>query len=239
MTSNVVLSVNDVHVRYGEAEVLRGVDVKVNVGDAVTLIGANGAGKTTLLRTISGMLRPVQGTIMFGSEQINSKPAYQIRHMGLVHVPEGGGILRDISVYENLLIGGYGDKREERMKVIESMFDRFPILKERRNQLGGALSGGERQILAIARGLVGRPRCFMLDEPSLGLAPFMITEVFRILKGVKEEMKTTLLLVEQNAKQALELADRAYVMEVGRIIAEGSTGKILHDKEIIAAYLGV
>jgi branched-chain amino acid transport system ATP-binding protein len=238
MTSQVALSVNDIHVRYGEAEVLRGVNVKVSVGEAVTLIGANGAGKTTLLKTISGMLRPVQGTIMFGSEQINSKPAYQIRHMGVVHVPEGGGILRDISVYENLLIGGYGDKREERMKLIESMFDRFPILKERRNQLGGSLSGGERQILAIVRGLVGRPHCFMLDEPSLGLAPFMISEVFRILKSIKE-MKTTLLLVEQNAKQALELADRAYVMEVGRIIAEGSTEKILHDKEIIAAYLGV
>ncbi len=238
MTNQVALSVNDVHVRYGDAEVLRGVDVKVNVGEAVTLIGANGAGKTTLLRTISGMLRPVQGTIMFGSELINSKPAYQIRHMGVVHVPEGGGILRDISVYENLLIGGYGDKREERMKMIESIFDRFPILKERRKQLGGSLSGGERQILGIARGLVGRPHCFMLDEPSLGLAPFMITEVFHILKSVKE-MRTTILLVEQNAKQALELADRAYVMEVGRIIAEGSTEKILHDKEIIAAYLGV
>jgi len=238
MANQVALSVNDLHVRYGDAEVLRGVDVKVNVGEAVTLIGANGAGKTTFLRTISGLLRPVQGTIMFGSELINDKSAYQIRHMGLVHVPEGGGILRDSSVYENMLLGGYGDKKEERMKVIESIFDRFPILKERRNQLGGSLSGGERQILAIARGLVGRPHCFILDEPSLGLAPFMITEVFRILNSIKEE-RTTILLVEQNARQALELADTAYVLEVGRIIAEGSTEKILHDKEIVAAYLGL
>jgi len=238
MVSDAALSVDDVHVRYGDAEVLRGVKVQVNFRETITVIGANGAGKTTLLKTISGLLRPVRGTVMFGRELIHGKPAYKIRQMGLIHVPEGRGILRNLSVHENLLMGAFGEGKKEKMKRIESIYDRFEILKERKNQSGGSLSGGQQQVLAIARGLMGNPRCFMLDEPSLGLAPIMISQVFGILKSLKET-GITQLLVEQNAKQALDIADRAYVMEVGRIVAEGTTEKILSDGKIVEAYLGI
>jgi len=238
MVSDAALSVDDVHVRYGDAEVLRGVKVQVNFRETITVIGANGAGKTTLLKTISGLLRPVRGTVMFGRELIHGKPAYKIRQMGLIHVPEGRGILRNLSVHENLLMGAFGEGKKEKMKRIESIYDRFEILKERKNQSGGSLSGGQQQVLAIARGLMGNPRCFMLDEPSLGLAPIMISQVFGILKSLKET-GITQLLVEQNAKQALDIADRAYVMEVGRIVAEGTTERILSDGKIVEAYLGI
>jgi len=238
MSSQVALSVNNVHVRYGDAEVLRGVNIQVNFGETITVIGANGAGKTTLLKTISGLLKPVDGTVMFGSELIHGKPAYKIRKMGLIHVPEGRGILRNLTVHENLLMGAFGEERKEKMKTMESVYDRFQILKERKNQSGGSLSGGEQQLLAIARGLMGRPRCFLLDEPSLGLAPIMVGEIFSILKGLKET-GITQMLVEQNARQALDIADRAYVMEVGQIVAEGTTERILSDGNIVEAYLGV
>jgi branched-chain amino acid transport system ATP-binding protein len=238
MPNQAALSVHDVHVRYGDAEVLRGVNIEVTFGETITVIGANGAGKTTLLKTISGLLKPVHGTVMLGSELIHGKPAYKIRQMGLIHVPEGRGILRNLSVHENLLMGAFGEGKKEKMKRIESIYDRFEILKERKNQSGGSLSGGQQQVLAIARGLMGSPRCFVLDEPSLGLAPIMISQIFGILKSLKET-GITQLLVEQNAKQALDIADRAYVMEVGRIVAEGTTEKILSDGKIVEAYLGI
>lgn len=238
MPNQAALSVHDVHVRYGDAEVLRGVNVEVNFGETITVIGANGAGKTTLLKTISGLLKPVHGTVMLGGELIHGKPAYKIRQMGLIHVPEGRGILRNLSVHENLLMGAFGEGKKEKIKRIESIYDRFEILKERKNQSGGSLSGGQQQVLAIARGLMGNPRCFVLDEPSLGLAPIMISQVFGILKSLKET-GITQLLVEQNARQALDIADRAYVMEVGRIVAEGATEKILSDGKIVEAYLGI
>ncbi len=238
MVSQVALSVNNVHVRYGDAEVLRGVNVTVDFGETITVIGANGAGKTTLLKTISGLLKPVDGTVMFGTELIQGRPAYKIRQMGLIHVPEGRGILRNLTVHENLLMGAYGEERKEKMKTMESVYGRFQILRERKNQSGGSLSGGEQQLLAIARGLMGKPRCFLLDEPSLGLAPIMVGEIFAILKSLKET-GITQLLVEQNARQALEIADRAYVMEVGQIVAEGTTERILSDGNIVEAYLGV
>ena len=238
MSSQVALSVNNVHVRYGDAEVLRGVNIQVNFGETITVIGANGAGKTTLLKTISGLLKPVDGTVMFGSELIHGKPAYKIRKMGLIHVPEGRGILRNLTVHENLLMGAFGEERKEKIKTMESVYGRFQILRERKNQSGGSLSGGEQQLLAIARGLMGRPRCFLLDEPSLGLAPIMVGEIFSILKNLKET-GITQLLVEQNARQALDIADRAYVMEVGKIVAEGTTERILSDGNIVEAYLGV
>jgi branched-chain amino acid transport system ATP-binding protein len=238
MATQVALSVNNVRVRYGDAEVLRGVNIKVNFGETITVIGANGAGKTTLLKTISGLLKPVDGTVMFGAELIHGRPAYKIRQMGLIHVPEGRGILRNLTVHENLLMGAYGEERKEKMKTMESVYGRFQILRERKNQSGGSLSGGEQQLLAIARGLMGRPRCFLLDEPSLGLAPIMVGEIFSILKSLKET-GITQLLVEQNARQALDIADRAYVMEVGQIVAEGTTERILRDGNIVEAYLGV
>jgi len=238
MTNREALSINDIHVRYGDAEVLRGVSVKVSLGETVTIIGPNGAGKTTLLKTISGLIRPVQGTVMFGDELINSKPAHKIRQMGIIHVPEGRGILWNLSVHENLLMGAFGEGRKEQIKMAGSMYDRFPILRERQNQAGGSLSGGEQQILAIARGLMGQPRCFMLDEPSLGLAPLMVAEIFGILRSLKEG-RTTLLLVEQNARQALDLAERAYVIELGEVVLHGTTEKVLTHKEIVGAYLGL
>jgi len=210
----------------------------VNFGETITVIGANGAGKTTLLKTITGLLKPVDGTVMFGTELIHGKPAYKIRQMGLIHVPEGRGILRNLTVHENLLMGAFGEERKEKIKTMESIYDRFQILRERKKQSGGSLSGGEQQLLAIARGLMGRPRCFLLDEPSLGLAPIMVGEIFSILKGLKET-GITQMLVEQNARQALDIADRAYVMEVGQIVAEGTTERILSDGNIVEAYLGV
>ena len=238
MATQVALSVNNVHVRYGDAEVLRGVNIKVNFGETITVIGANGAGKTTLLKTISGLLKPFDGTVMFGTELIHGKPAYKIRQMGLIHVPEGRGILRNLTVHENLLMGAFGEERKEKINRIESIYDRFQILNERKSQSGGSLSGGEQQLLAIARGLMGRPRCFVLDEPSLGLAPILVGEIFGILKSLKET-RITQLLVEQNARQALDIADRAYVMEVGQIVAEGTTERILSDGKIVEAYLGM
>jgi branched-chain amino acid transport system ATP-binding protein len=238
MVDHVALSVNDVHVKYGDAEVLKGVQIQVNFGETITVIGANGAGKTTLLKTISGLLRPVQGTVLFGGEFIHGKPAYRIRQMGLIHVPEGRGILRSLSVHENLLMGAVGEENREKLKRVESIYDRFQILKERKKQSGASLSGGEQQLLAIARGLMGNPRCFVLDEPSMGLAPIMVNKIFGILKNLKET-GITQLLVEQNARQALDIADGAYVMEVGQIVAEGTTEKILSDGKIVEAYLGI
>lgn len=238
MADQVALSVKDVHVKYGDAEVLKGVQIQVNFGETITVIGANGAGKTTLLKTISGLLHPVQGTVLFEGEHIHGKPAYRIRQMGLIHVPEGRGILRGLSVHENLLMGAVGEENKEKLKRVESIYDRFQILKERKKQSGASLSGGEQQLLAIARGLMGKPRCFILDEPSLGLAPIMISKIFGILKSLKET-GITQLLVEQNARQALDIADGAYVMEVGQIVAEGTTERILSDRKIVEAYLGI
>jgi branched-chain amino acid transport system ATP-binding protein len=238
MDSSSALSVNNVYVRYGDAEVLRGITIEVNLGETITIIGANGAGKTTLLKTISGLLQPLHGSVVFGGEQINGQAAYKIRRMGLIHVPEGRGILSNLTVHENLLMGAFGEERKEKIRRMESIYDRFQRLKERRNQLGGSLSGGEQQLLAIARGLMGRPRCLMLDEPSLGLAPLMVGEVFRVLGDLRKS-GITQLLVEQNARQALDIGDRAYVIEVGQIVAEGTTDRILSDNKIVEAYLGI
>lgn len=238
MADQLAVSVSEVRVRYGEAEVLKGININLNFNETITVIGANGAGKTTLLKTISGLLQPFHGTIMFGNERIDGKPAHEIRKMGLIHVPEGRGILRKLSVHENLLMGAFGEVRKEKNQRAELIYDRFEILRKRKSQAGGSLSGGEQQLLAIARGLMGKPRCLMLDEPSLGLAPILVDEVFTILKNLKET-GITQLLVEQNARQALDTADRAYVMEVGQIVAEGTTERILSDNNIVKAYLGI
>jgi branched-chain amino acid transport system ATP-binding protein len=238
MDSPTALSVSQLNVKYGDAEVLRNININVNFGETITIIGANGAGKTTLLKAISGLIKPAHGTVLFCAEAINGKRAYQIRRMGLIHVPEGRGILGNLTVHENLLLGAFGHERKEQTKMIESIYERFQRLKERKAQLGGSLSGGEQQLLAIARGLMGRPRCLMLDEPSLGLSPLMVGEVFRVLGDLKKS-GITQLLVEQNARQALDIADRAYVIEVGQIVAEGTTDRILSDNKIVEAYLGI
>jgi branched-chain amino acid transport system ATP-binding protein len=232
VASSVMLSIRDIHYRYGDAEVLKNVSVTVNSGEVVTIIGANGAGKTTLLKVISGLYQPVSGNITFNGMDTVGKPAYEIRRLGLVHVPEGRGILGNLTVYENLLMGAFHEEKKERVRRIEEIYEKFPLLRERQAQVAGSLSGGEQEILTIARGIVGKPRMMMLDEPSLGLAPIMVDLIFSILKDLKE-MGLTVLLVEQNATQALDIAERAYVMEVGEIVAEGTIDKILTNKQIV------
>jgi branched-chain amino acid transport system ATP-binding protein len=238
MDSPTALSVSQLNVKYGDAEVLRNININVNFGETITIIGANGAGKTTLLKAISGLIKLAHGTVLFCAEPINGKRAYEIRRMGLIHVPEGRGILGKLTVHENLLLGAFGLERKEQTKMIESIYERFQKLRERKAQLGGSLSGGEQQLLAIVRGLMGRPRCLMLDEPSLGLSPLMVGEIFRVLGDLKKS-GITQLLVEQNARQALDIADRAYVIEVGQIVVEGTTHRILSDNKIVETYLGI
>lgn len=237
MNNKHLLSVEDIYVGYGEAEVLHGVSMYIDAGETVTIIGANGVGKTTLLKSISGLVKIKKGGINLDGIAINKEHAYSIRKLGLSFV-ECRGILRNLSVKDNLILAASNEKKQNQKKAIEEIFNRFPRLKEREKQTAASLSGGEQQILAIALGLLGEPRCLMLDEPSLGLAPLMVNEVFVVLKTLKDAGKT-LLVVEQNARQALNLADRAYVLELGKFIAEGKTETILNDKKIVEAYLGL
>jgi branched-chain amino acid transport system ATP-binding protein len=238
MSSSPLLSTADLYAQYGDARVLNGISIKVDPGEVVTILGANGAGKTTLLKVISGLLKPIRGRVVFRGEDIGAKPAHQIRQMGLIHVPEGRGVLGNLTVKENLVLGSYGAPKKEQAARIEEIYEQFPILKERGKQLGGLLSGGEQTILAIARGLVGKPHCILIDEPSLGIAPVMVDRIFDILRDMKKA-RLPVLLVEQNASQALEISDRSYVMEVGRMVAEGDMEKILSNKRIVEAYLGL
>ena len=237
MNNKHLLTVDNIYVSYGESEVLHGVSLYVDPGETVTIIGANGVGKTTLLKSISGLIKIKKGNISLDGAAINKERAYKIRKMGLSFVP-CRGILHNLTVHDNLFLAASNEKKENRPKMMEMIFKSFPRLKERENQTSASLSGGEQQILAIALGLLGELRCIMLDEPSLGLAPLMVDEVFHVLKRLKEA-GSTLLVVEQNARQALNLADRAYVLELGKIIAEGKTETILNDKKIVEAYLGI
>lgn len=237
MINNHLLAVNDLHVKYGEGEVLHGIDLFVDKGETVTIIGANGSGKTTLLKAISGLIKSSSGAVMLGGESLMKKKAYQIRRMGLAFAA-CRGILRDLSVQENLTLAASLVKQSQQKKAIDTVYSRFPRLRERHKQTAASLSGGEQQMLAIALGLLGEPQCLMLDEPSLGLAPLMVAEVFEELKSLKE-MGVTLMVVEQNAKQALNIADRAYVLELGKIVAEGKTADITSDTKIVEAYLGI
>jgi branched-chain amino acid transport system ATP-binding protein len=222
---------------YGKIEVLHGLDMDIEQGKIVTLIGANGAGKTTLLRTISGLLRPSAGSIDFEGESIVRQPAHRIVALGISHVPEGRAILKRMTVIDNLRMGAYVRGDAEVAADIDSVLTRFPVLGERRQQLAGTLSGGEQQMLAIGRALVARPRLLLLDEPSLGLAPKIVTRIFLTLRELKSEGKT-ILLVEQNARQALQVADRGYVMERGRIVISGSGQELLSMPEVQRTYLG-
>jgi branched-chain amino acid transport system ATP-binding protein len=233
-----MLSVRDLRVRYGKVEALKGVDLDVAEGEVVSVIGANGAGKSTLLRTISGLLRPASGSIAFEGRSIGGAPAHAIVRLGVVQVPEGRMVLAKLSVLENLLAAA--QVRTDRAGVkgdIESAMARFPILRERASHLAGTLSGGQQQMLVIARALMARPRLLLLDEPSLGLAPVIADQVFALIEEIRRE-GVTILLIEQNAGRALGVADRAYVIETGRIAAEGRAADLMADPRVIAAYLG-
>lgn len=234
------LEVKDLHVHYGKIEAIKGVSVVVNEGEIVTLIGANGAGKTTMLKTISG-LRPVSsGQILFDGQDISKMPAHDRVELGLSQAPEGRGIFPGMTVLENLEMGKYHRKnRKAEMKEdLEKVYHLFPRLLERINQAGGTLSGGEQQMLAIGRALMARPKVLLLDEPSMGLAPLMIANIFRIITEINN-LGTTILLVEQNAQQALQRAHRAYVLETGNVVKEAKASDLLNDPAVRAAYLGV
>jgi branched-chain amino acid transport system ATP-binding protein len=222
---------------YGKIEVLHGVDLAVAPGQIVALIGANGAGKTTLLKTISGLIRPAAGTIAFAGEDIAGRPTHRIVGLGMSHVPEGRAVLKRMSVLDNLRMGAYVRTDSEIARDIDAVMARFPALAERRHHLAATLSGGEQQMLAIGRALVARPRLLLMDEPSLGLAPRLVTRIFLTLRELREEGKT-ILLVEQNARQALQVADYAYVMERGRIVLSGTGESLLNTPEVQRTYLG-
>ena len=232
-----MLSIQRLRAGYGKIEVLHEVALAIEQGQIVTLIGANGAGKTTLLKTISGLIRPAAGIIDFEGESIVRRPPHRIVARGLSHVPEGRAILKRMTVLDNLRMGAYVRSDAEINRDIDSVFGRFPVLSERRGQMAGTLSGGEQQMLAIGRALVARPRLLLLDEPSLGLAPKFVTRIFLTLRELKQEGKT-ILLVEQNARQALQVADRGYVMERGRIVLTGSGEALLNTPEVRQTYLG-
>ena len=234
------LEIKDLHVFYGKIEAIKGISVVVNPGEIVTLIGANGAGKTTTLKTISG-LRPVaSGSITFDGHDISKMPAHDRVALGISQAPEGRGIFPGMSVLENLEIGKYfrKDRKHEMKEDLEKVYHLFPRLKERAFQAGGTLSGGEQQMLAIGRALMARPKVLLLDEPSMGLAPMMIANIFKIITEINTELGTTILLVEQNAQQALQRAHRAYVLETGHVVKEAKASDLLNDPDVRAAYLG-
>jgi len=233
-----MLQVNAVHVGYGAIRALRGVSLEVNEGEVVALIGANGAGKSTLLRTISGILTPSSGDVRFEGRPVAGMAEDKIVRLGILQVQEGRGILTRMTVQENLEMGAY--RRSGRAGIrtdMEMVFEKFPVLRDRRKQFGATLSGGEQQMLAIGRALMARPRLLMLDEPSLGLAPMLVQEIFRTIAGFKRERRTV-LLVEQNARKALQCADRGYVLETGAIVLTGTGDTLLKSEAVQAAYLG-
>jgi branched-chain amino acid transport system ATP-binding protein len=233
-----ILSVDNINVHYGAIQALRGVSFFLNEGEIVTLIGANGAGKSTSLNTISGLLRPTSGTVTYQDKDISSTPPPEIVHRGLIQVPEGRKIFSTMTVWENLEMGAFlNPDKKEKEELIEKVYVHFPRLKERRNQKGGTLSGGEQQMLAIGRGLMAKPKVLLLDEPSMGLSPIMVEQIFDTIREINES-GTSILLVEQNALMALSIADRGYVLDTGRIVLEGPSTDLLHNPVVINAYLG-
>jgi len=232
-----MLVVDDVFSGYGKSQVLHGVSLSVDEGEIVALIGANGAGKTTLLKTISGLVQTRSGTIRFQNTEIQNFSAHRIVESGVSQVAEGRAMLKRMTVLENLRIGAHVRKDKEVRQDIDQIFSKFPVLGERHDQLAGLLSGGEQQMLAIGRALMARPRILLLDEPSLGLAPMVVTEIFRTLRALRDD-ETTIFLVEQNARRALQVADRGYVLERGQIALEGTGQRLLDDETIQQTYLG-
>jgi len=233
-----MLKINNMNVYYGNIHAIKGIDFVVDKGEIVTLIGANGAGKTTILHTLSGILSPTKGSIIYKGKDITKTPAHKILPMGMAQVPEGRRVFAKMTVLENLEMGAYIHKRGKQMQAdLDEVYTRFPRLKERRKQTAGTLSGGEQQMLAMGRALMSRPELLLLDEPSMGLAPLLVDEIFDIIKSINDA-GTTVLLVEQNANRALHLADRGYVLETGRIVLDGTSEFLLNSPEVKAAYLG-
>lgn len=235
-----LLKLVDVHVAYGNVEAVKGINLAVNEGEIVTLLGANGAGKTTTLRAISGLLRLRQGAIKFNEHELQTMPAHRIVELGICHVPEGRKVFGTLTVEENLNLGAYKYRKDpERVKAgRDRVYQLFPRLEERQKQLAGTLSGGEQQMLAIGRGLMSDPRVLLLDEPSLGLAPILVQEIFRTICEINKQ-GVTILLVEQNARIALKVAERAYVLETGKIALSGKSEELRRDPRVQHAYLGV
>ena len=233
-----MLQVEDLFVSYGVINAIKGISFSVNKGEIIALIGANGAGKTTILHTITGLVAPQSGKIVFEGNDITKTPAHKIVSMGMAHVPEGRRIFQELTVLENLKLGAYTVKDK---RVIENnikyVYEHFPRLEERKKQIAGTLSGGEQQMLAMGRALMSNPKIILMDEPSMGLSPILVSEIFRIIKEVSDD-GTTVLLVEQNAKKALSVADRAYVLETGNIVLSGDASELMHNEEIKKAYLG-
>lgn len=233
-----LLEVKNLEVNYGVIKAIKGVSFTVNQGEVVALIGANGAGKTTILHTVTGLISSVGGTIVYDGKDITKTPGYKLVSMGIAHVPEGRRVFAQLSVYQNLRMGAYTRKdKDEIEKSLEMVYSRFPRLEERKNQLAGTLSGGEQQMLAMGRALMSNPKIILMDEPSMGLSPIYVNEIFDIIQAVSAA-GTTVLLVEQNAKKALSIADRAYVLETGEISLSGNASDLLNDDGIKKAYLG-
>lgn len=232
-----MLTLSGVETYYGNIQALKGIDIKVTQGEIVTIIGANGAGKTTTMKTVAGLLKPRKGRIEFLGEDITGLRPDQLVSKGISLVPEGRAILSKMTVLENLEMGAFQRKDQEIKLDIEKVMDRFPILRERRNQLGGTMSGGQQQMLAIARAMMSRPKLLLLDEPSMGLAPLIVADIFKIVKEINQE-GTTVLLVEQNVKQALKISHKGYVLETGKMVTSGTAQELLNDDKVKAAYLG-
>ncbi len=232
-----MLKVENLHVHYGAIHAIKGISFDVNEGEIVTLIGSNGAGKSTILKTISQILKQTEGNVIFLGSSLENVEPHKIVEMGISHVPEGRRVFPALTVYENLQMGAYIRKdKDEIAKDLKMVYTRFPRLKERKNQLGGTLSGGEQQMLAMGRALMSRPKILLLDEPSMGLAPLLVDEIFNIIKDINKK-GTTILLVEQNANRALHVSDKGYVLETGKIIASGLSKDLLNDEKVKEAYL--
>ena len=233
-----MLEVKDLEVYYGVIQAIKGISFHVDKGEIIALIGANGAGKTTTLHTVTGLISPKNGHVLFEGKDITKIPAHKIVSMGMAHVPEGRRVFAELSVYENLKMGAYTRKdKNEIEESLKNVYKRFLRLEERKNQMAGTLSGGEQQMLAMGRALMSKPKIILMDEPSMGLSPIMVNEIFDIIRSVSES-GTTVLLVEQNAKKALSIADRAYVLQTGKIVLEGKAKDLLEDDSIKKAYLG-
>ena len=233
-----MLKVTDLKVSYGVIQAIKGISFEVNEGEVIALIGANGAGKTTTLQTITGLISPKKGQIFFEGQDITRVPAHKIVTMGMAHVPEGRRVFAQLSVLDNLKLGAYTRKdKEEIEETLIRVYKRFPRLEERKNQIAGTLSGGEQQMLAMGRALMSHPKIILMDEPSMGLSPIFVNEIFDIIKEVSKG-GTTVLLVEQNAKKALSIADRGYVLETGHIVLEGDAKELLNNDQVKKAYLG-